>query len=79
MELGLGLGCRPRGPNDLDCGRAWLRKAFHRACRWNPNYVRGTAKGDTRVRAKVHLVIAEGTNLHSPSVKHMQGETRREN
>jgi len=32
---------------NLDRWRAWLRKAFHRACRWNADCFRGTAKRDT--------------------------------
>ena len=42
--------------NDLDCRRAWLRKAFHRARRRNTDCVFGTAKGDTRFRGGFDLV-----------------------
>jgi hypothetical protein len=28
IQPGLGRSCGSRGTNDLDCGRAWLRKRF---------------------------------------------------
>ena len=31
----------------MDCGRAWLRKAFHRSCRGKPEYSESVAKAET--------------------------------
>ena len=47
---------------NLDCGRAWLWKAFHRSCRRNPDCVRGTAKGYTRVRGEFDRVKLQKLN-----------------
>jgi len=33
-----------------------LRRAFHRACGWNADCVRGTAKSNTRVRGEFDRV-----------------------
>jgi len=41
LEFGLGLSFESWGPNDLDCGRARRRKAFHGACRWKADRVSG--------------------------------------
>jgi len=56
MELGLRVSGGFRRANDLDCWRAWLRKAVHRACRWNANCVFGIAKRHTRVRGEFDLM-----------------------
>jgi len=45
LELGLGFSSGSPRANDLDCGRAWLRKAFHRACRWIADCFCGIRKG----------------------------------
>jgi hypothetical protein len=47
LELGLGLSYGSRRANDLDCGRARLRKAFHRPRRRITDGVPGAGTGDT--------------------------------
>jgi len=38
-----------RGPNDLDCGRASPRKAFHCARRWNADSISGSGTGGSPI------------------------------
>ena len=56
VEHGLGISPGSRRSNNLDCGRSWVRKAFHRACGRIADCVRGIAKGDTRVRGEFDLI-----------------------
>ena len=44
------------GRTNLDCGRTWLRKAFHHPRRGTVDCVRGTGTGDSRVAGEFIVV-----------------------
>ena len=58
VGVGLRVNGGRAGANNLDCGRAWLREAFHRVGRGTVDCVSGIATGDTRVRGEFDLVMA---------------------